>query len=98
MDRLSIALLCVMAFVFAVLWFVEWDTKAAARERREKSAKRLSSSEEVTFHYCEADRAPGVTRQTVQRLATQIGIDENQVIHQALYELATRCAVLPRQR
>jgi hypothetical protein len=64
---------------------------------RDGKEGRTQPSEDIAVRYCDTDSAPGVTRQTVQRLAERLGMDENQVIHQALYELANRCAVLQSQ-
>jgi len=83
--------------ILIFVWLVKRGDEAQERERLEKYAHSLSTSEPITFYYCNSDSAPGVTRQTVQRLAEQLRLDENQVIHQALYELAARNAVLPRQ-
>jgi len=40
------------------------------------------------------DSAAGVTRDTAKRLAAHLGVDETQVIHRALHDLAAR--VLPQ--
>jgi hypothetical protein len=49
---------------------------------------------QIAFRYRSADSVTGVTRETARRLAEYLGVDETQVIHQALRELATR--VLPQ--
>lgn len=53
-----------------------------------------SISNQIAFRYRSNDSAAGVTRETAKRLADFLGVDETQVIHQALHELATR--VLPQ--
>ncbi|MFM7669598.1 MAG: hypothetical protein ACKO71_03460 [Betaproteobacteria bacterium] len=45
---------------------------------------------QITFRYRPQDSATGVTRATAKRLATVLGVDETQVIHLALHELATK--------
>jgi hypothetical protein len=95
MDGFSIMLLGVLAFVILLGWVGVYNNKQE-HERREKYAG-LSSSDLIAFHYCDADSASGVTRQTVRRVAEQLGMNESEVIHQALYELAARNAVLNRQ-
>ena len=50
-----------------------------------------SSAAQIAFRYRSHDSAAGVTRSTTQRLAKVLGVDETQVIHMALYELATKC-------
>ena len=42
------------------------------------------------FRYRSQDSATGVTRTTTKRLADVLGVDETQVIHMALHELATK--------
>lgn len=49
---------------------------------------------QIAFRYRSADSATGVTRKTAKRLAMHLGVDETQVIHRALRELAVR--VLPQ--
>lgn len=49
---------------------------------------------QIAFRYRSADSASGVTRDTAKRLAEYLGVDETQVIHLALHELAAR--VLPQ--
>jgi hypothetical protein len=52
------------------------------------------SVEQIAFRYRLVDSASGVTRETVKRLAQQLGMDETQAIHHALHELVLR--VLPQ--
>ena len=49
-----------------------------------------SASAQIAFRYRPFDSASGVTRTTAKRLATVLGVDETQVIHRALHELATK--------
>lgn len=49
---------------------------------------------QIAFRYRSQDSATGVTRATAKRLAEVLGVDETQVIHLALHELATK--VLPQ--
>ena len=49
---------------------------------------------QIAFRYRPQDSATGVTRSTAKRLAEVLGVDETQVIHLALHELATK--VLPQ--
>ena len=49
---------------------------------------------QIAFRYRPLDSATGVTRTTAKRLAEVLGVDETQVIHLALHELATK--VLPQ--
>jgi hypothetical protein len=48
------------------------------------------ASTQIAFRYRARDSATGVTRQTTKRLAEVLGVDETQVIHMALHELATK--------
>ncbi len=43
---------------------------------------------QIPFRYRSVDSAAGVTRETAKRLAEYLGVDETQVIHQALREMA----------
>ena len=45
---------------------------------------------QIAFRYRAMDSATGVTRETVKRLAEQLGVDETQAIHLALHDLAVR--------
>ena len=49
-----------------------------------------SAPDQIAFRYRARDSEGGVTRATVKRLAEQLGVDETQVIHRALRELAVR--------
>ncbi len=48
------------------------------------------SAAQIAFRYRQQDSASGVTRTTAKRLADVLGVDETQVIHLALHELATK--------
>lgn len=54
----------------------------------------VASAAQIAFRYRPQDSATGVTRATAKRLADVLGVDETQVIHLALHELATK--VLPQ--
>ena len=56
--------------------------------------KRISA--QIAFRYRTKDSATGVTRATAKRLTKALGVDETQVIHLALQELAAK--VLPRYK
>jgi len=45
---------------------------------------------QIAFRYRQHDSATGVTRTTTKRLADVLGVDETQVIHLALRELAIK--------
>jgi hypothetical protein len=45
---------------------------------------------QIPFRYRAQDSATGITRTTAKRLAEVLGVDETQVIHLALHEMATR--------
>jgi hypothetical protein len=49
-----------------------------------------TASAQIAFRYRQQDSATGVTRTTAKRLADVLGVDETQVIHLALHELATK--------
>lgn len=49
-----------------------------------------SSIEQIAFRYRPADSTTGVTRNTAKRLAQHLGVDETQVIHLALHEMAIK--------
>ena len=49
-----------------------------------------NSQAQIAFRYRPQDSATGVTRTTAKRLADVLGVDETQVIHLALHEMATR--------
>lgn len=49
-----------------------------------------SATAQIAFRYRPQDSATGVTRTTTKRLAEVLGVDETQVIHLALHELATK--------
>lgn len=53
-----------------------------------------TTNAQIAFRYRPQDSATGVTRATAKRLAEALGVDETQVIHLALHELAAR--VLPQ--
>ena len=49
-----------------------------------------SSVDQIPFRYRAADSASGVTRDTAKRLAERLGVDETQVIHLALHDMAVK--------
>ncbi|NBQ10045.1 MAG: hypothetical protein EBU47_11130 [Betaproteobacteria bacterium] len=49
-----------------------------------------AAAAQIAFRYRPQDSATGVTRTTAKRLAEMLGVDETQVIHLALHELATK--------
>ena len=51
---------------------------------------------QIEFHYRAVDSATGVTRDTTKRLAEHLGVNEIEVIHLALRELAVAISVLPQ--
>ena len=53
-----------------------------------------AAAAQIAFRYRAQDSATGVTRTTAKRLADVLRVDETQVIHLALHELATK--VLPQ--
>ena len=53
-------------------------------------AARSTTVEQIAFRYRVADSATGVTRDTVKRVAAQLGVDETQAIHLALRKLAVK--------
>jgi hypothetical protein len=53
-----------------------------------------AATTQIAFRYRSQDSTTGVTRTTAKRLAAALGVDETQVIHLALHELATK--VLPQ--
>jgi hypothetical protein len=53
-----------------------------------------AAAAQIAFRYRQHDSATGVTRTTTKRLADVLGVDETQVIHLALRELATK--ILPQ--
>ncbi len=60
----------------------------------QKARSPASAPAQIAFRYRPQDSATGVTRTTAKRLAEVLGVDETQVIHLALHELATK--VLPQ--
>ena len=53
-----------------------------------------AATAQIAFRYRAHDSATGVSRNTAKRLAQTLGVDETQVIHMALQELASK--VLPQ--
>jgi len=53
-----------------------------------------ATNAQIAFRYRSRDSSTGVTRTTAKRLAEALGVDETQVIHLALHELAAR--ILPQ--
>ncbi len=51
-------------------------------------------SPQIPFRYRSFDSPTGVTRATAKRLAERLGVDETQVIHLALHQLAVK--ILPQ--
>lgn len=51
-------------------------------------------STQIPFRYRNFDSPTGVTRETAKRLAERLGVDETQVIHLALHQLAVK--ILPQ--
>ena len=49
-----------------------------------------SSVDQIPFRYRAVDSATGVTRDTAKRLAERLGVDETQVIHLALHDMAAK--------
>ena len=49
-----------------------------------------SPIDQIAFRYRPADSTTGVTRHTAKRLAEHLGVDETQVIHLALHEMAVK--------
>lgn len=49
-----------------------------------------AAAAQIAFRYRLQDSATGVTRTTAKRLAQALGVDETQVIHLALHELAAK--------
>ena len=55
-----------------------------------KDPKLKTATTQIAFRYRTQDSATGLTRSTTKRLADVMGVDETQVIHLALHELATK--------
>lgn len=49
-----------------------------------------TTSDQIPFRYRAQDSATGISRATAKRLTEVLGVDETQVIHLALHELATK--------
>lgn len=49
-----------------------------------------ATAPQIAFRYRPRDSATGVTRTTAKLLAETLGVDETQVIHLALHELAAK--------
>ena len=45
---------------------------------------------QIPFRYRLTDSPTGITRETAKRLAEHLGVDETQVIHHALHQLAVK--------
>jgi hypothetical protein len=54
-----------------------------------KNPRMKAAATQIAFRYRPQDSATGVSRTTAKRLADVLGVDETQVIHLALHELAT---------
>jgi hypothetical protein len=59
-----------------------------------KATTPKASPSQIAFRYRTKDTATGVSRATAKRLTKVLGVDETQVIHLALQDLAAR--VLPQ--
>lgn len=57
-------------------------------------AAKVAAPTQIAFRYRTSDSEAGVTRDTARRLAAHMGVDETQIIHRALRDLARR--VLPQ--
>jgi hypothetical protein len=86
------AFLIIIVGTIGVIFFAGYLANKDHKERQ-----KLPTEDEISFRYKPANSAPTVARGTVQRLAEQLGIDENQVIHQALYEFASRYSMFPKK-
>jgi hypothetical protein len=53
-----------------------------------------ATNNQIAFRYRTNDSPAGVSRKTAKRMAERLGVDETQVIHRALRELAVK--VLPQ--
>lgn len=49
-----------------------------------------STTDQIAFRYRPTNSLTGVTRTTAKQLAERLGVDETQVIHLALHELAVK--------
>lgn len=49
-----------------------------------------AASDQIAFRYRNIDSTTGVTRETAKRLAERLGVDETQIIHIALHEMAVK--------
>ena len=49
-----------------------------------------SSIDQIAFRYRPVDSTTGVTRDTANRLANRLGVDETQAIHLALHDMAVK--------
>jgi hypothetical protein len=47
-----------------------------------------TTTNQISFRYRASDSTTGITRETAQRLAQPLGVDETQAIHRALHDLA----------
>jgi uncharacterized protein (DUF2267 family) len=54
----------------------------------------MKTATQIAFRYRSHDSATGITRTTAKRMADLLGVDETQVIHRALHDLASK--VLPQ--
>lgn len=61
-----------------------------------KAAAPKASPAQIAFRYRAKDSATGVSRATAKRLTKALGVDETQVIHLALHDLAAK--VLPQYK
>jgi phosphoenolpyruvate carboxylase len=53
-----------------------------------------TTTNQISFRYRATDSTTGIARETAQRLAQQLGVDETQAIHRAFHDLAIK--ILPQ--
>jgi hypothetical protein len=69
---------------------VYWLNFGMSSNRISAVANTRLSSKQIAFRYRTTDSANSVTRETAKRLAERLGVNETQVIHYALRELAVK--------
>ncbi|WP_233200622.1 hypothetical protein [Limnohabitans sp. G3-2] len=73
------------------LWLTAWAAFDIFKiSIHTKGLAMTAATAQIAFRYRSQDSATGVTRTTAKRLAEVLGVDETQVIHLALHELATK--------
>jgi hypothetical protein len=60
------------------------------RSQESRAMATRSPVDQIAFRYRPTDSTTGVTRSTARRLAAHLGVDETQVIHLALHEMAVK--------